>query len=108
MKIRSGFVSNSSSSSFICAVKNFEGRTPRVAIDCLKDELKDLLKDLELGWGVQDEIDTCREALANWERIAEERDLYIFDLRLEYGSEETLNQMKRKIPTFEVLDSREM
>ena len=105
MKIRSGFVSNSSSSSFICAVKNFEGREPRVKIDFLNDELNDLLRDFDKSWVDEEDIEACKEKIAKWERLAEERDLYIFDLRLEYGVEDTLRDMKRKIPTFEVLDS---
>ena len=108
MKIRSGFVSNSSSSSFICGVKNFEGRSKRVEIDFLEDQLKDLINGLEYGWADEDEVQRCRDEIARWERLAEERDMYIFDLRFEYGSEDILADMKRKIPTFEVFKSEDM
>lgn len=108
MKIRSGFVSNSSSSSFICGIKNFEGRSKRVEIDFLEDQLKDLISGLEYGWADEDEVQKCRDKIALWERIAEERDMYIFDLRFEYGSEDILEDMKRKIPTFEVFKSEDM
>ena len=107
MKIRNGFVSNSSSSSFICGMKNFDGRSKRVEIDFLEDRLKDLISGVKSGWSDEDEVQACKEEIARWEKLAEERDLYIFDLSFEYGSEDILDNMKKKIPTFEVLECDE-
>ena len=98
MKIRSGFVSNSSSSSFICAVPyNRKMGEDRVNIDTFKDGLSDGLKHNDV-----DDINYYMKLIEEYEKISKEYNLYIFDLRVDYGDEGIVDQLK-KIPGFSVL-----
>lgn len=99
MKVRSGFVSNSSSSSFICAVpyiKSISG-DERVNIGSFKDGLSDALKSND-----NEDINYYRKLIDEYEKISKEYNLYIFELKIDYGDEDVIEQLK-KVPGFTVL-----
>lgn len=113
MKIREGFVSNSSSSSFICAVPNIKKtKTAQVNIDCYNDRIKELKDEIrhaeeeekeDLKYeleGIQNEIDGFKE-------LSIDEELTIFDINLEYGAGDILEVLERKIPGFRVLTELE-
>lgn len=101
MKIRTGFVSNSSSSSFICSVPNYKGASldERVKLEELNDRLSDAIK-----YDEEDEIASYKEELAKWMKYAEENDECVFDLRLEYGFGDTLEKLCDRVPGLKILE----
>lgn len=101
MKIRTGFVSNSSSSSFICSVSNIEGKPldERVNLGWVNDCLKDAIK-----YDDEDEVMYYQEIINKWKKVAEEENVCIFDVRVEWGTEDVIHGLVGTIPTFKILE----
>ena len=101
MKIRNGFVSNSSSSSFICSIHNFENKPldERVCIDSLNDTIKDAISMNDDEW-----FERLISELNEWKKIAEKENVCIFDIEVEYGTERNIRELEEKIPTFKILE----
>ena len=101
MKIRNGFVSNSSSSSFICSIHNFENKPleERVRIDSLNDCINDAKSMKDDEW-----LERLISELDEWKNIAEKENVCIFDITVEYGTERNIRALEEKIPTFKILE----
>lgn len=104
MKVRTGFVSNSSSSSFICSVYNFENKplNERVNISGLNDNINDARRMDDEEW-----LQKLLSELDKWKRVAEEENVYVFDITANYGAEDTIYDMVGRIPTFKILEHGE-
>ena len=104
MKIRDGFVSNSSSSSFICSVHNFDNKhlEERVKLISLKDCISDARRMDDEEW-----LQELLSELDKWKKIAEEENVYVFDISANYGAEDTVYNMVDRIPTFKILEHGE-
>ena len=104
MKVRTGFVSNSSSSSFICSVHNFENKplNERVNISGLNDNINDARRMEDKEW-----LEELLSELDKWIEIAEKENVYIFDVSSMYGTEDTVLSLEGKIPSFKILEHGE-
>lgn len=104
MKIRTYFVSNSSSSSFICSVHNFDNKPleERVKLLSLNDCINDARNLDDEEW-----LQNLLTELNKWKRVAEEENVYVFDITANYGAEDTVYEMVGKIPTFKILEHGE-
>jgi hypothetical protein len=104
MKIRDGFVSNSSSSSFICSVHNFDNKPleERIKLLSLNDCINDARRMDDEEW-----LQKLLSELDKWKRIAEEENVYVFDITANYGAEDTVYNMVGTIPTFKILEHGE-
>ena len=104
MKIRDGFVSNSSSSSFICSVHNFDNKSleERVKLFNLTDCINDARRMDDEEW-----LQRLLSELDKWKKLAEEENVYVFDITANYGAEDTIYEMVNRIPTFKILEHGE-
>ena len=104
MKIRDGFVSNSSSSSFICSVHNFDNKSleERVKLKSLTDCINDARRMDDEEW-----LQKLPSELDKWKMVAEEENVYVFDITANYGAEDTVYNMVGRIPTFKILEHGE-
>ena len=104
MKIRDGFVSNSSSSSFICSVHNFDNKSleERVKLLSLNDCINDARRMDDEEW-----LQELLSELDKWKKLSEEENVYVFDISANYGAEDTVYDMVDRIPTFKILEHGE-
>ena len=104
MKVRTGFVSNSSSSSFICSIHNFENKplNERVNISGLNDNINDARRMEDEEW-----LEDLLSELDKWLEIAEKENVCIFDVSSMYGTEDTVLSLEGKIPSFKILEHGE-
>ena len=104
MKIRSGFVSNSSSSSFICSVHNFDNKPleERIKLLSLNDCINDARRMEDEEW-----LQELLSELDKWKKLAEEENVYVFDISANYGAEDTVYDMVDRIPTVKILEHGE-
>ena len=113
MKIREGFVSNSSSSSFICAVPNTKKtKAAQVEIDLYNDRIKEIKDEIrhadeEEKEDLKYELDEIQNEIEEFKQLSLDEELTIFDIRLEYGADDILEILERKIPGFRVLTELE-
>ena len=104
MKIRDGFVSNSSSSSFICSVHNFDNKSleERVKLLRLNDCINDARRMDDEEW-----LQELLSELDKWKKLAEEENVYVFDVTANYGAEDVVYDMVDTIPTYKILEHGE-
>lgn len=104
MKIRQCFVSNSSSSSFICSVPNYNNDSDPMKVDYYKDMLSDAINDND-----NDEILKWKAKIAECQKKCEDEHIIMFDV---YGESTTCNDIvyafERRIPGLEIIEEMEM
>ena len=106
MKLRNGFVSNSSSSSFICSISNNKDSwtDDMVKIDFLDDMIYDAKKS-----GYEDDYQKYTEEKNNWITYAKDNNVILFDLFFNEMSGDTIiEELERKIPTFKKIKDVEL
>ena len=109
MKIRTCFVSNSSSSSFIVSIDRPKGidEGSAVKIDYLTEQIKDYEGFLKRNPDDPDYARWLKEyrlKLEEYQAQAKEENTYIFDLDLAYGAEDVIDQLEEILPGFKVLE----
>ena len=112
MKNRTCFVSNSSSSSFIVSIDRPAGIADKDAVKI--DEFKDRLSDIDNAlkrWPNDNEYleerKELQDKLKEYQDYAESSNAYVFDLHIQYGAEDVIDQLRNVLPGFHVLDSEE-
>lgn len=91
MKVRLGFVSNSSSSSFICSIPYSPAMgAERVRIRFYDDRIREGSTEYKV-------------ALDEYVKIAEKYNLYIFDLNVDINGEDMIDELSESIPGFKIL-----
>ena len=106
MKLRNGFVSNSSSSSFICSVSNNKDSwtDDMVKLDFLDDMINDAKNS-----GYEDDYKKYNDEKNNWIAYAKENNVILFDLFFnESVSDSIIEELERKIPTFKKIKDVEL
>lgn len=109
MKLRTCFVSNSSSSSFIVSIDRPKGidEGSAVKIDYLTEQIKDYEGFLKRNPDDPDYARWLKEyrlKLEEYQAQAKEENTYIFDLDLAYGAEDVIDQLEEILPGFKVLE----
>ena len=109
MKLRTCFVSNSSSSSFIVSMDRPKGidEGSAVKIDYLNEQIKDYEGFLKRNPDDQDFARWLKEyrlKLEAYQNRAKEEHSYIFDIEVEYGAEDIIERLEEVIPSFKVLE----
>lgn len=110
MKLRTCFVSNSSSSSFIVSIdrpKDIDEGSSAVKIDYLNEQIKDYEGFLKRNPDDQDFARWLKEyrlKLEKYQAQAKEENAYIFDLDVAYGAEDIIDQLQDILPGFKVLE----
>ena len=99
MKIRSGFVSNSSSSSFIIGVPNY---TNLPIDECLPEMIRDRYNDA-VEYNDKDDIEFYKKELEKYRKIAQVEYLKIFSHYAEFGTEDSVYAMLSNIPGAQIL-----
>lgn len=105
MKVRSGFVSNSSSSSFICSVDNTKDSWTEdmVRLNFLDDQLADAEK-----YGYDDDYERLTNEKKYWISYAKENNVYLFDLFFnDFVTNDFLEELENKIPNFKIVKENE-
>ena len=109
MKVRSCFVSNSSSSSFIVSIdrpKDIDD-DHAVRIGILKDQISDYEGFLKSNPNDPDYARWLKEyrlKLEEYQAMAKNEHTYIFDLDVAYGAEDIIDQLEEILPGFKVLE----
>jgi len=95
MKIRSCFVSNSSSSSFICSFPNYDKDSNPMKIQYYYDIL-----DCETD---EKERQKLLDKVRYWEKYCQDNDCVVFDLNVDYGCDDVLDSLEQKLKGFSVI-----
>lgn len=103
MKKRTGFVSNSSSSSFICKMPNFENLSEddRVHVDILDEIISDekfFLKHTDDA--DPSELRKCESFLEDLKKAAKEKNCVFFDITIDNESYDTFKDIAEKLMTY--------
>lgn len=109
MKLRTCFVSNSSSSSFIVSINRPAGidESGAVRIEILKEQIKEYESILKSNPNDEDYARWLKEyrlKLEEYQAQAKKENSYIFDLDVAYGAEDVIDQLQEILPGFKVLD----
>lgn len=109
MKLRTCFVSNSSSSSFIVSIDRPKGieEADAVKIEILKDQIRDYESFLKGSPNDPDYARWLKEyrlKLEEYQAQAKREHSYIFDLDVAYGAEDVIDQLEEILPGFKVLE----
>ena len=106
MKVRSGFVSNSSSSSFICSVDNTKDSWTEdmVRLNFLDDSIADAEE-----YGSDDDYERLTNEKKYWISYAKENNVYLFDLFFnDFVPDNFLEELENKIPNFKIVKENEL
>ena len=104
MKIRSCFVSNSSSSSFICSIPNYCNDTEPMKVNYYKDMLSDAIR-----FDDKDEISKWSNKIEECQKECIDKNIIMFDVVGEsMVCDGIMHSFENKIPGFKIVEEMEM